>query len=483
MIRRNPGIVGPFTGLDLRRNAAMSEPASLVVANNVDLAIGGNLKRRDALVKLCDVSSETVGLYAADGLLRTVCPGGRSLQDTRPTEIWYDPIGDGTAYPLGGLVDFHAVEVIPSATGGKAYPYVAVENSFGRIEHHWLNSDPATAADAVNTRVVLPFDPGRALVKSHGKLFADSPAEGHLRYSAATVGPTDWLTRRDAGFLAVRQFSAGAQEIKALSYFKGYVAVLFQDSIQLWQMDPDPSRFQFITALNGPGTSAPRLTKNVLGDMVYFSRGGFRTLGRSLVTGDNTAEDIGSTIAKLTLAEDTSTVNPVAIWSEERSQYIAAFGTTVYALTYSPSTETVGWTTWELPVVADHIVENDGQLYIRSGDTIYKFSPDALEDETGPVDYEVFTAFQHYGNPGSKKIWDSVDVVQDGQSSLNFCIDPNQLTVLEFAAPISITDVTFSRGRIAVNRTCDALALRFTGSGAWRLDSAILSARTLRGRG
>ncbi len=485
--RRLPvGVVGPFSGLDLRRDAAMSDQGSLRTATNVDLMIGGNLKRRDALVKLCDVSSETAGLYSSDGLLRTVCPGGQSLQDTRPSEIWYDPIGDGSAYALGSVAAVHAVEVAASATGGKGYPYVVVERSTGTLEHHWLNSDPASAAAAVNTRAVLPFDPGRALAKSNGHIFADSPSEGVLRFSAATTSPTDWTKARDAGFLAIRQFSAGAQEIKALSYFKGFVAVLFQDSIQLWQMHPDPSKFQFVTALNGPGTDASRLTTNVLGDLFYFSRGGFRTLARSLVTGDDKAEDIGANISDLSRVEDLTSVEPVGLWSEERSQYLAAFGTTVYALTYSPSTETVGWTTWELPVSVDHMAENDGQLYVRSGDTIYKFDPDVVQDLTTAnvdIDFEVYSAFQHYGQPGDKKVWRWFDIVQTGTSAVNLAIDPNVPGTLEFSVGINLTDTSFSGGHVAINRTSNSLALQFTGTGIWRLDSVILDAKVLRGRG
>ncbi len=478
------GVVGEFTGLDLRRDAAMSSQQSLRVASNVDLLVGGNVKRRDALVKVCDVHSSTVGLYAAEGLLRTVCPGGQSLQDTRPTEIWYDPVGDGSAYGLTSLSAFHAIENVSAAAGGKSYPYVVIERDTGRIEHHWLNSDPASSAAAVNTKVVLPFDPGKTLAKSYGKLYADDPSAGVLRYSATTTDPTDWNKKRDAGFLAIRQFSAGSQEVKGLSYFKSFVAVVFQDSIQLWQMNEDPAKIQFISALNGPGTETPRLTSNVLGDLFYFSRGGFRSLARNMVTGDDVAEDLGAPIAELTESQDITTNLPVGLWCESRSQYLAAFGTKVYALTYSPSTGTTGWTTWDLGVPVEHMAENLGVLYVRSGDTVYKFNPDAvLDDGDDQVIFDVFLAYQHYGKPGIKKHWRWFDVVQTGTSQINFAIDANDPTDLELATGINTTDTTFSKGHIAINRTCDALGLKFGGTGLWRLDSVILDARVLGGRG
>jgi hypothetical protein len=479
---KNYGIVGPFNGIDLQRDAAMSDQASLRIASNVSLRVGGNLARRDALIKLCDVSTETVGLYASDNQLRTVCPGGQSLQDTRPSEIWYDVIGDGTAYPLGELSKFHAVEHVSAASGGRSYPYVVLEKTDGRIEHHWLNGDPATSAAAVDTKVPLPFDPGKSLVKSQNKLFCDDPSAGVLRFSASTTTPKDWTKARDAGFLAVRNQSAGSRDIVALSYFRSYVSVVFKDSIQLWQMSPDPAKFEFINAFNGPGTETPRLTTNVLGDMFYFNRGGFRSMARSSTNGDDLAEDIGAKIAALTSVQSTA-ITPVSVWSESRSQYLAAFGTSVYVMTYSPANKTVGWTTWTLPVQVDHWAELDGILYIRSGVGIYKFDPSVVNDTAGSVNFEVVPAFQAYGYPGRKKRWDSLDVVQTGASKLNFLIDATEPTVTELSAPINIVGTTFQKGKIGINRTCDFLSLRFTGTAIWTLDSAILTAKVLGGVG
>lgn len=479
---KRQGPVGPFTGLDLRRDAAMSDHNSLRTASNVDLKIGGNLQRRDALVKLCDVSSETVGLYASDGILRTACPGGQSLQDSRPAEVWYDAIGEASAYPLGILTKVHAVENVAAASGGKAYPYIVVERSDGRIEHHWIDSTPVTAATAVNTRAVLPFDPGKTLVKSQGKLFCDEPSSGTLRFSATTTTPRDWSKARDAGSLAVRAQSSGSRDIVALSYYRSYVCVLFQDSIQLWQMDADPARFQFINSFNGPGTETPRLTTNVLGDMFYYSRGGFRSMTRSTMNGDDLAEDIGSAVSQLTLAQSVA-VPPVGIWSEARSQYIAAFGTSVYVLTNSPASKTVGWTTWTLPVSVDYFAELNGVLYIRSGNTIYKFDSTLVADTAGAINFDVYTAFNNWGQPAKKKFWKGIDVVQTGASGLNVCIDPTDTTRFQFVAPVITNGTTFAKGRIALNRVSDTLALRFTGTGLWRLDSAVLDAKPLQGLG
>lgn len=482
MPRKDPGTVSEFTGLDLRRSAATSDPSSLRRATNVSVSIGKTLTTRPRLVKLCDVSSETVGLYAAGGLLRTVCPGGQSLQDSRPTEIWYDPIGNGTAFALGTLSKLHAMELAAASTADRSYPYVCIETTAGRREHHWLNETPLLASSAVNTYVNLPFDPGKALVKSQSKLFADDPSAGVLRFSATNGSPKDWSSARDAGFLAVQRYSGSGTAILGLSYFKEFVAVLYKDSIQLWKMAPDPASIQFGGALNGPGTEAPRLVSNVLGDMFYFSKGGFRSLSRSLVTGDDKAEDIGSKITALTALE-TMDPEPVALWVESRSQYIAIFGTTAYVLTYSPSTDTVGWTTWELPVAVEYLCENDGNLYGRAGDTVYLFDPDSLADTAGSVTYDVLTAFQTLGHPKRKKIWKTVDLIQGGTSAMNYHLEPNDETSATLPVAINSTDDTPERGKIAINRTSNALGFRFTGTGIWELDSVLVDGTVLRGRG
>lgn len=449
---------------------------ALLSGVNVDLTISGAVKRRDALRKICDVSQYSVGLYSANGYLRAAVPGGQGLQDTRPADVYYDPIGDGTIYALGSLTKVHGVETIGAATVSLAYPYLAVEMSTGRIEHHWLTATPTLATDAVSTKVSLPFDPGKALIKSNNKLFADDPSNGALRFSSTQNGPRDWTRDRDAGYLAVRQYVSGARDITALGYYRGgLVAVMFADAIQLWRMDPDPTKFQLSTVFNGPGSETAGTVCNVLGDLFYFSRGGFRSLSITSTTGESNETDIGALIQELTDAIDTAAVKPVSLWSQARSQFICAFGSAVWVYTYSPLAKTRGWTKWEIPVTVDYMVEHLGEIYIRSGTSVYILDAAQVKDfGTTDVAYDVQTAFQHTKRQGIKKFWKFVDVVMEGATDLTFHINPRSPATPDDPLALKLDDTTYTGGLVGVNTFSDVLSLRFQGTALWRLDSLAL---------
>lgn len=475
---------GAFTGLDLRKHPAVTPARALRRATNLDLLLGGAVRRRPSLRLICNVSTDTVGLYSSKGTLRTVCVGGQGLQDNRPAEVIYDPIGDGTAYALGSIVKLHAVEEIGSAATSGAYPYVVVERDNGRIEHHWCNANPALAITPVNTKVSLPFDPGKALLKSNNKLFADDPSTGALRYSSTLGGPTDWRTPRDAGALAVGQYASGSRQIAGLGYFRGQVAVQFKDATLLYNMNPDPAKFQLVTVLNGPGTELATATANVLGDLVYFSRGIFRSIATAVVTGEARESDIGAYIAKLTRAINVETATAVSLWSQARSQYLCAFGSTVYAMTFSPVENLRGWTTWELPVTVDALVEHNGDLYIRSGVHIYLLDYDQVKDFGNTnVDFDFLSAYTNNKRPAVKKRWVWYDAVQDGACQVNFQSNTDDEDEEDFAFPIDLDGTTYPDGHIGVNVIAENLAVRITGSDIWRLDSFTLHGTVLNGAG
>lgn len=466
-----------WLGLDLRRNAAVADPRTLSVADNVSLTIGGGIERRDALVKVCDVSSSSVGLFSANGALRTVVPGGQSLQDTRPAEVIYEPVGDGAAYGLTFLTKFHAVEVIASSGTDQAYPYVVIENSNGKIEHHWLTARPALTSSAVNTKIDTGFDPGTLLAKASGKLYADDPASGNVRFSSIVNGPTDWTFPRDAGTLPVRSNSVGDTRTTALGIFDSSLAVMFGDAVQLWDVAADPSKTRLRTVLNGPGTDAPGTVENVLGDLFYLSRGGFRDLRVAVVTGQPHEGGVGSKIQEATKDLDLTTSPPISLWSQARSQYLCAVGTKVFAYTLNPTNRIAGWTTWDLPVSVTDLVEHDGELFVRSGNTVYKFVADVVYDHGGvSIPYDARPQLLD-GKSSQRKRWNRIEVTQTGKTTLSYYLDE---PTRRMAGP-TFTGPSRLLGPIPIGAYAHRLGIGFAGTQPWKLEGCTLYYDILRG--
>jgi hypothetical protein len=432
-------------------------------------------------------------LFSANGSLRAVVPGGQGLQALRPAEVQYDPIGphkgldeddepvDPTAYPLDTLTKLHAVEVIGSAEVVGGFPYVVLEKTDGTFEHHWLTEtgkiDDAT--DPVETQVELPFNPGKTLSKVEGKLVADDPGSGVLRFCATSTSPRDWTTPRDAGFLAVGQYAAGARQITATGIFNRRLAVFFQDSIQIWNMAADPSRITLENTLNGPGTEAPGSVENMLGDLVYFSQGGFRALSVVDLAGQTREGDIGSFIQAETDDIDLTTVMVAGFWSQNRSQYICAFGTTVYVFTNAVISKTRGWTKWELPITVEYMVEHEGEIYIRSENVLYKLAPNVVKDH-GDVDVNwVFQPqFLDAKSPGVNKRWAFVNMVMSGSAHLDFFYDSRDLDL--FVSGPDLSNTTYQIGLTPVMIIAEHIMPKFSGTGLFEFDALNLTFDVLR---
>lgn len=453
-----------FLGLDTRPGRYGEDYPALVTASNVALKSGGAISRRPALRTVASLSSESVGLYARGGRLRSVVPGGQSLQGTGPTEVTYDPIGDGTAYPLGVLSRLVDAESYGTHHVFGPHGYVAVKRTNGAIEHHWIKEPPVSAATAVSTKVDLPFIAGEALLKLAEKMWAPSPVDGTVPFSASSVGPSDWSLVGDAGALPAQSHVSGARDMVALTHYRGRLAVFFPDAVQLWNVDPDPELHALEQVLNGPGAILAGSVANVLGDVIYLSRGGFRTLSSATVTGEAAENDIGSKIR--TLTDLIGTTTPAArVWSQTRSQFLCAIGTTVYVLTLIPGEKMAEWTTWTLPVAADYLVENEGALYLRGGNTLYRLDDTESQDTGGAaITGTIETRPLALGAPGKFKTVHYLVIRQTAAASWQLIVDGQAMTAKNVPAcsPKAL--------RIPFNGEGRQIAFRVTTTADWRLE-------------
>jgi hypothetical protein len=463
-----------FSGLDTRPGQYGEDNPSLVQAENLTLLPGGAIGRAPALQRIVALHAESVGLYARGGKLRAVVPSGHEIQDTQPWIVTYDPIGkDGTAYPLGKLTRLAAADTYGASDLFGAYGYVVVERNDTLVpEHHWIKDPPTDTADGVTTQVVLGFKPGMSLAKLATKFFTPSPGEGTVHFSSTEFGPINWTALEDAGFLPVLQHVSGERSVLSVAQFRGRLAVFFRDAIQLWRVDADPGLHDLEQVMNGPGAIIAGAIANFLGDIIYLSRGGFRTLSTVAVTGEANEKDIGSFIKTLTqtlTGEETAT----AIWSQARSQFLCAIGTRMYAFTFIPGEDQQGWTTWEMPIAIDYMVELDGVIYVRTGNVLYKFVDDEEFDFNGDPVSSVFETRQlALGAPGKLKTLHYLNIRQTQPARWQMIVDGVALPsrMVPACSPKSIRMPIAGEGR--------QIAIRVTSDKNWRLEGLAIDYET-----
>lgn len=463
---------GPWpNGQDARPIAETGDAKTFRDSLNIDLTTDGSVQARDGLRPIATLDSHSVGLYTLNGTLRTVVPSGHSLPAAlaaNPT-IFYDAIGDGSAYAYGSISKLTAVTSWGVNPAQGAYPYLCIQRDTGHYEHHWITSIPAPSVNGspppayvpstapANTKIALGFEPGESLLKIQDKICAPDNTNGVVRFSSTRNGPSDWTAVSDAGFLPVLQHSTGDRQMKALGVYDTMMAVIFTDSVQFWKMSPDPALHELTRVMNGPGTDFARSVVNVRGDLIYFSRGTFSSLHTVAYSGQLTEGDIGAMIAPLTQLYP-STVTPIALWSQARAQYICAFGADVWVYTSSPTSKVFGWRKWVLPVAVEYMVECAGKLYVRSANTVYVFDPTYADGTT----FQWTSHFLDCGQHGVRKLIQTVDLIQQGSCTISFLPDSRDPTQVDTIGTVSGNTSTLDD--IGVFETTETFAFRFSGT-------------------
>lgn len=455
--------VSNFKGLDLRLSTGVADQQTASVAKNVYLTNGRVWRTRPGTRRVLLCPPESKGLYASGGVLRSVAPSGNAaLWGWQRPEYWLDFI-EGA----GEITEFVSAEIygVPSAAIG-VQPYLAVRRR-GAVEHHWVKLRPVSPGAIVRTRVLPPFEPEGRVIKLAEKIFSTDGSKGTVRFSSTAFGPDNWTEELDAGFIPVARHGTGDLQVQALGIFQNRLVVFFDSQVQIWAVDPQPENFFLVDILNGPGTRAPGLVESVLGDIFFFSRGGFRSMSEQRVTGEIRESDIGAPIAPITelLSPEGATQ---AIWWQRLGMYLAAFGNRVFAFTYDKGNKVTGWAEWEFPFAVEHFALNDGNLYARAEDAVYQID-DLLEDDDGvPIEWRWDSQHLHLGDPNRLKNFHGLSIHQRGDCQVSVRPDASRP---EFIAPVlGASGVTRSWQKIPFYTMSTAPAVSLSGKGKWQLD-------------
>jgi hypothetical protein len=459
--------------LDVRRRAGAADPKSLRIATDVSLTADGSIEARGAWRKIVDAPTSTLGLYSLGGYLRMVGWGAPGTPAMIPAEILIQvDLLTGSGYTA-----VHSVMPYDGDAAFGVYPYVVMQVG-DNYQHHWIR--PSVS----DTAVALPFDPGPAAVKIASKIVAVPKDGGSVRFSSTLNGPTDWAEQADAGFLPVVKHASGDRTVNGLGFYDNLLAVIFDDSVQLWAMSPDPSLDALDRVLNGVGTPYTKTAVNVRGDLMYLSRSGFINLNTVAVTGlIESDHQIGAPIFPITDALDVGTNTPLSVWWGERSQYLCAVGSQVFAYTRFSSPvdgKDGGWTIWNAPAAVTAITVHLGELFIRCDHAIYKLDRAGTEATT----FEAATPFLAGKYPGVLKLFQTADSAQNGDAQTR--LYPLSKYPTEYEQGPDLLGSTDTLGDIPLMITTEALSIGIRGDvgggdDLWRLDQLVVQYAPLRG--
>jgi hypothetical protein len=300
-------------GLLLARPSSVAPANSLSAVRNLDVQPGGWLRSRPKL------RADTGGL--------TIGPQWKGLE-SNGGYLWVFSCWDvGSTGKVSDVVNTATGERVVYAfrsTGG-AGDFSQASRCRLHGTARWNSGFVATQADGTGTAVNTLYTvnttthtvTGTAIadanmpksglmVTAENRIYAISDDGQSVRFCAVGT-PGDWTTAGDAGFLPVAQHFSGSQRAYGLGMYQEKLAVFGDKSVQLWNIDPDPTAMSLDRVIGGIGTRHHKSIVSLNGDTLFLSDTGVR----SLTTPNNalfpTDIDLGLPVRSLTVSPSATT--------------------------------------------------------------------------------------------------------------------------------------------------------------------------------
>lgn len=387
-------------GLDLRRGSSVTDANKLRRSDNVYVTTGKTLQKRPCLRKVADLEIGTIGLRSGNGILNTFYGGPPVTHSNILFKA--NSVAHPSSTPLPSKV--HFCEVF------NGFLYTAIGYDNGTTVHHYLDGTLPTHVTDVNcpnTKEVL---------KQQSKIYAKGNEV--VRYCATNL-PRNWTLANDAGFLPTGIQAIGSTVCTALGQFaKSKLAFFSSDSIQVWKVDPNPALNAIESIVSNVGTRYSKSPLGFSGDIFFLSDTGFRSV-TVLADTDNLRDiDIGNAIDSIVLPTLNSTSDPISIFYSGLGQFWSIDNKTVWVYSFSRTAKLSAWSKFILPIAADDATVLNGDLYIRSGNSVYVMDKAVFSDDGVPPVITVEYPFLDFRTPGVLKMITGVDSIGAGSAML-----------------------------------------------------------------
>lgn len=447
-------------GLDVRRGIRAGTPGTFFSGSNIHINSGGQIENRLDLVPWALVP-DTFGLAANASKLYVFGP---TANPALPSNMVYQALVHPGAH---GLVKIRDVDMFQ----GK--PYVLAEFSNGDVLHFY----DGTAVTAWAPSGSLYGEKATACVTLGAKVYAI--AGGTLHFCELDTPGTWGSGANGAGNIDLSTHLGGSESLTGIAVYIDRLAIFSGSAVQIWAVDPDPSKNYLVQTLPNLGALAAGATIPYgESDVFVLTRAGVRSLRVREMSQTNlaTTYDIGAPIDDLIRAavadmEDVTAARAVVepLWS----RYMIALGTKVYAFSYFPASQVSAWSPYDFGGEVEAFATIGNQLYVRIDGVVYLLGGPS-GNAYGSNAYEVVLPFMDGQSPYTIKALDGIDVGCQGEWFIEAGCNPKRE---DERVPIAnIAGSTWGDGRLPVGMTGTHVGLRFYGSSASKvvLESVVL---------
>lgn len=428
-------------GLDRRKGPSVSDANRLRELKNAYVTTGKTIRVRPALTKVTTLEAGTKGLVAGLGKLNTFYESGSISHAHSLFE----------AHKVAHPSTSQNVKSVPAGDVFDGYLYVAVEYTDDSVWHHYLDGGSPTHITDSNCPHSASF------TKIASKIW--SPDGDVVRFSATGL-PRNWTLSADAGFLPAGLQQRGSRDVTAVGQRERDLVAYFRDSSQVWSVDPDPELHVFKSPVI-VGTRFPRSIGQVSNDSYFLSDMGYRSISVQGISDNLTDADVGSPIDRIVEPLVNDSITPIAGYYAGGGQYWCCIGNVAHIYTFSSSAKISAWSEYEFSVTPDDLAELNGDLYLRSGDDVYRVDKDGTDDDGADFDITIELPFLDFKKPGVEKVIHGVDAVVQGEAEIAFRWDPRDTSLI--TDPIPLTGDTRTGDLTPVEMTAAAIAPVITG--------------------
>ena len=430
-------------GLDTRKSPLTSPAGTLTRLVNAVISPGGEIYKRRAFVKVCDLPASSFGLAATESTLyifgrgvapvAPVVPGvtiaGLSVPGLAADAIQSDyDVFDGQIY----LATYS-----PSTSQNKHFYGVPMLETGGTGKGQYIRTYQSKVY-AVN-----------------GKLFNFS----------AVGDPKNWSTGTGAGFINLSLQDADAEKLTSLEVYYDKLAIFSTESVQVWAVDADPLQNVFVQLLRAAGTLAPRSPLQYgSGDVLFLDSSGIRSLKARDSSNSASVSDIGSpvdpTLQQLFFQYGVPfTSKAISLLEPSIGRFWMIFPTQILALSYFPGPKITAWSQFTLAFTVQHAVTCNGQIFIRdtnNGLYVYGGINGTTYDNCG---VEVRLPYLDGKKPGHRKLFQAFDATVSGTWRAAVSYDFNNPDTEDNIG--TVTQPTWNAGRFEQQGYDSHFSLRF----------------------
>ena len=368
------------------------------------------------------------------------------------------------------------VNIISKASGTSFNGHAVAVTVAGNVTTVFSPASQTSLTGGVVDSSSGTYTPGAFVRPVKTKMYA---LHDSLLHFSGVDQPAEWNdTNVGAGFINLANNAKGSEDLKAIANYFNNIAVLAEQCVQIWFVDPDDDLNQQIQVLQNTGTiAADSVVEFGDNDVFYLALSGIRSLRSRDSSNAAFVGDIGNPIDSLvtadirsnrTIAEDAkATLEP------RDGRYLIAIGSKIYVFSFFPQSKVSAWSVYEPGFTVNNWAYDGEQTLCRSGDKLYSLggvNGDTYDNCTVTVQLPFLDA----GSPATEKDLHGLDITCENVWNVSIATDPSDITITEDVGTFNQTSYGMGRATISGYSTHVAPKLVCTQSGAARIGNIVV---------